>query len=220
MVFTKKIRVAVIDDHALFRAGLISLLAQTPGIEIVGEGGSGKDAVYIVRDTQPDVVLLDVNMPLMNGVEAVKEIKRFSNTRILMLTISKQQVDLIGAIRAGADGYILKNMEPKELYNAIKLAAEGKSVLSPEITEKVFQVVRKTQTIDMVSHELTPREYEVLILLSKGKTNPQISEELHISENTVKTHVRNLMDKLGASTRTEAVSIAIQDGILNSSKDS
>jgi DNA-binding NarL/FixJ family response regulator len=158
-------------------------------------------------------------MPVLNGVETVKILKRTSNSRILMLTISKRQEDLIQAIRAGADGYILKNTDPKDLYDAIELVVRGKSVLSPEITDLVMEAVRGSPRIALSSHNITPREFEVLILLSEGKTNPQISDALHISINTVKTHIRNLMEKLNSSTRTETVTIAINEGILTGSKN-
>jgi DNA-binding NarL/FixJ family response regulator len=126
MIDNSNIRVVVVDDHALFRAGLINILVQTPGIEIVGEGSHGKEAERIVRDNQPDVILLDVNIPVLNGEETVKRIKQISRCRILMLTISQREEDLMGAIRSGADGYILKNSDPKEFYNAIKRVITGK----------------------------------------------------------------------------------------------
>ena len=208
------IRIVIIDDHALFRAGLKSLLSQMPGIQIVGEGANGLEALRIVNETKPDILLLDVNMPVLNGVETVEKIRRFTDCRILMLTISKREEDLMGAIKSGADGYILKNATPEELLKAITLAAEGKSTLSPEITNQVIQAMRESSRGNATTYEITPREKEILLLLSKGKTNPQISLTLHISENTVKTHVRNIMDKLKASTRTEAVTTALRLGIL------
>lgn len=211
---TKPIRIAVVDDHALFRAGLISLLSQVPHFEIVGEGSTGREAIEIVANTHPDLLLLDVNMPVMDGIEAVKALKKTSDCRILMLTISKRQEDLIGAIIAGADGYLLKNAEPEELQQAIQLAVEGKSVLSPDITAQVMQALRVGSHLSQDPFDLTSREREVLELLSTGRTNPQISQDLHISENTVKTHVRNIMEKLNAATRTEAVRIAALKGLL------
>lgn len=208
------IRIVVVDDHALFRAGLISLLDQMPGLEVVGEAANGREGLKVVVYTQPDVVLLDVNMPIMDGVATVTEIRKTTNCRILMLTISKRQEDLIGAIRAGADGYILKNAEPEELHKSIQLVAAGKSSLSPEITAQVMKVVRDGpgETGDIFG--LTKREIEVLQELSTGKTNVKIAQVLHISENTVKTHVRNVMEKLNASTRAEAVRVAMETGLL------
>ena len=204
------IRIVVVDDHALFRAGLISLLSQMPEIEVVGEGGNGKEALEIVIRTQVDIILLDVNMPIMNGVEAVKALRKITDCPILMLTISKQQEDLIGSIKAGANGYLLKNAEPEELRKAILLAKGGKSILSPEVTSQVMGMIREHQAGKDVSN----REIEVLRLLAEGKTNAQIAVDLVISQNTVKTHIKNTMKKLGASNRTEAVNIAIQKGIL------
>ena len=204
-------RVIVVDDHALFRAGLISLLTQMPEIEVVGEGANGKDALELVKNTRADIILLDVNMPILNGVETVKALRNTTDCPILMLTISKQQEDLIGSIRAGANGYLLKNAEPEELKKAILLAVEGKAILAPEVTSQVMGLIREHQTENDVSN----RELEVLRLLAQGKTNEQIADELVISPNTVKTHVKNTLKKLGVSNRAEAVNIAIRKGILS-----
>jgi DNA-binding NarL/FixJ family response regulator len=214
----KRIKIVVVDDHALFRAGLVSLLSKMTDFEVVGEGGNGAEALEIVEVCEPDVLLLDVSMPVMDGVTTVKNLKKKSNVRIIMLTISKKQEDLVGAILAGADGYILKNAEPEELKDAIKLTYEGKSVLSPEITSQVMHAVRFGSNDQTNLFSITNREMDVLKLLSKGRTNPQISEQLLISENTVKTHVRNLMGKLEAKNRAEAVSNAIKSGVLPSEK--
>jgi DNA-binding NarL/FixJ family response regulator len=208
------IRIVVVDDHALFRAGLISVLGQFPEFEIVGQGADGRQAVEIVSSTQPDILLLDVNMPVMDGVQAVAAIKKISACKILMLTISKRQEDLIGAIQAGADGYLLKNAEPQELHKAIQLTVTGKAILSPEITAQVMQALQSSIQSQAANPVLTPREMEVLEFLSQGLTNPQIAQVLHVSENTIKTHVRKIMAKLDASTRTEAVRIASQRGLL------
>ncbi|MGD2158667.1 MAG: response regulator transcription factor [Anaerolineales bacterium] len=209
------IRVVVVDDHALFRAGLTSLLSDLPGIKIVGEAGNGIEALKVVERTQPDVVLLDVNMPGMDGVETVRKLCKNKGLRIIMLTISKHHDDLIGAIQAGADGYLLKNAEPDELYNALKLVVSGKSILSPEVTGQVFQMINvlgdRGSTTDSI---LTQREMEVLECLSDGMTTAEIAEALVISENTVKTHVRHVLEKFGASNRAEAVSKALQMGLI------
>lgn len=209
----RKVRIVVVDDHALFRAGLISLLSQMPEIEIVGEAGDGRQALEIVTTSNPDVVLLDVNMPGMSGVEAVEKIKRISSTRVLMLTISKQDDDLFGAIAAGADGYLLKNAEPDELRKAIQFVAEGKSVLSPEITGRVLKAVSRSQGLPFEA-PLSSREMEVLECLAQGKTSSQIASDLYITENTVKTHVRHILEKLEAANRAEAVRRAIQLGLI------
>ena len=209
----RKIRIVVVDDHALFRAGLVSLLTSIPEFEIVGEAGDGREALSVVRDEKPDVILLDVNMPVMGGVEMVEALQENDHPRILMLTISKHDEDLFGAIAAGADGYLLKDAEPDELRRAINLVADGKSVLSPEVTSRVLKVVSSSHGIPP-DVALSKREMDVLKCLAKGMTSAQIAKDLFISENTVKTHVRHILEKLEASNRAEAVSRAIQLGII------
>ena len=209
----KHVRLVVVDDHALFRAGLVNLLDQMPDLEVVGEAGDGREALEEVQRKRPDVVLLDVNMPVMGGVETVEALKADQETRILMLTISKHDEDLFGAIAAGADGYLLKSAEPEELRRAILLVSEGKSVLSPEVTRRVLQMVGSGK--DVYSEVgLSKREKEVLDCLAKGMTSAQVASQLFISENTVKTHVRHILEKLEASNRAEAVSKAIQIGLI------
>lgn len=207
------IRLVVVDDHALFRAGLVSLLTSIPEFEIVGEAGDGRQALAVVREEKPDVVLLDVNMPVMGGVEMVEALQENDRPRILMLTISKHDQDLFGAIAAGADGYLLKDAEPDELRRAINLVADGKSVLSPEVTSRVLKAVSSSHGIPP-DVALSKREMDVLNCLAKGMTSAQIAKDLFISENTVKTHVRHILEKLEASNRAEAVSRAIQLGII------
>jgi DNA-binding NarL/FixJ family response regulator len=209
----KKIRVLVVDDHALFRAGLTSLLSQMPEFEVVGEAGDGQQALEVVPRAKPDVILLDVNMPRMNGVETVRALRDYPEIHIIMLTISKHDEDLFGAIEAGADGYLLKNAEPGELQRAIHLIAEGKSVLSPEVTGRVMRAVGGLRGI-LPEINLSRREMEVLDCLARGMTSAQIADGLFISENTVKTHVRHILEKLEAANRAEAVSKAIQLGII------
>lgn len=207
------IRLVVVDDHALFRAGLVSLLTSIPEFEIVGEAGDGRQALAVVREEKPDVVLLDVNMPVMGGVEMVEALQDNDRPRILMLTISKHDEDLFGAIAAGADGYLLKDAEPDELRRAINLVAEGKSVLSPEVTSRVLKAVSSSHGIPP-DVALSKREMDVLKCLAQGMTSAQIAKNLFISENTVKTHVRHILEKLEASNRAEAVSRAIHLGII------
>ena len=209
----KKIRIVVVDDHGLFRAGLVSLLTTFPEFEIIGEAGDGREALSVIETTKPDVVLLDVNMPIMSGVEMVEAIQKNDAPSILMLTISKHDEDLFGAIAAGADGYLLKDAEPDELRRAIILVAEGKSVLSPEVTSRVLKAVGSSHGIP-ADIALSKREMDVLKCLARGMTSSQIASELFISENTVKTHVRHILEKLEASNRAEAVSRAIQLGII------
>jgi len=210
----KKVKVFVVDDHALFRAGLISLLNEMDEFEVIGEAEDGFKALNLIQTNWPDVVLLDVNMPGMGGVKVVRELRKENSLKILMLTISKSDEDLIGAISAGADGYLLKDSEPEDLKKAILLVNEGKSVLDPQVTRKVMQAVAKTDLISPMPL-LSDRELEVLSCLARGKTTTQISSDLFISENTVKTHVRHILEKLDASNRAEAVSKAMQIGIID-----
>ena len=210
----RSIRLVIVDDHALFRSGLVSLIQGMPAFEVVGVAGNGREAIEIVQRTHPDVVLMDVNMPVMGGVETVRILRQRENCRILMLTISKQEEDLFGAIAAGADGYLLKNATPEELAMAIHRVYEGLSVLAPEVTRQVLRAVNPDQsrTMDL---GLSSREMEVLVCLSQGMTTAQISSDLFISENTVKTHVRHILEKLEASNRAEAVSKAMQLGLIS-----
>jgi DNA-binding NarL/FixJ family response regulator len=209
----KPIRLVVVDDHALFRSGLISLLNGTPEFQVVGEAGNGQEALDVVRRLSPDVILLDVNMPIMGGVETVTELRQDRDVRILMLTISKNDEDLFGAISAGADGYLLKNVSPEELFKAIRSVQAGLSVLAPDVTRQVLRAVSLDQ-VGAADRGLSSRELEVLKCLAQGKTTAQISTELFISDNTVKTHVRHILEKLEASNRAEAVSKAAQQGMI------
>ena len=209
-----RIRLVVVDDHGLFRAGLVSLLGEMPEFQVVGEAGDGREALVVIADTKPDVVLLDVNMPVMSGVDTVTALKeRDLKCHVLMLTISKHEDDLFGAIQAGADGYLLKNAEPEELRKAIAMVALGQSVVSPEVTRPLLKAVASTQGLIM-DGGLSKREVEVLEHLAQGKTTNQIAEELFVSENTVKTHVRHILGKMEASNRAEAVSKATQMGLI------
>lgn len=208
------IRLIVVDDHALFRSGLISLLSGMAEFQVIGEASNGREAVELIENKKPDVVLLDVNMPEMGGVETVRALKRSDEkSRILMLTISKSDEDLLGAITAGADGYLLKNTSPEELSKAIHNVFRGHSVLAPDVTRQVMRAVNVEQP-HVANRGLSDREMEVLECLAEGKTTSQISKTLFISDNTVKTHVRHILEKLEASNRAEAVSKAIQLGLI------
>jgi DNA-binding NarL/FixJ family response regulator len=206
---SEDVRIIVVDDHTLFRRGLVGLLAEMEEFQVVGEAANGRDALYIIEAQKPDIVLLDVNMPNMSGVETLAALRKQGvDTPVLMLTISQHEEDLIGAIRAGASGYLLKNAEPETLRQTIMQVVAGKSVLAPEITEQVFRLVRSGQLGS--ASVLTEREVEVLRFLSRGLTTAQTGSELFISENTVKTHIRHILEKLEVSNRAEAVAKAAQ----------
>lgn len=211
---TEAVRVLVADDHALFRRGLVGLLSEQPDIEPVGEAHSGPEAVQLSRQLRPDVVLMDVHMPGGGGIEAVRALKQGAGVHVLMLTISEKDDDLWGAIAAGADGYLLKSAEPDELCRAIRRVASGQGALSPEITATVMRAASQARSREPAI-ELSQREREVLAELAHGATTIEIARRLVISESTVKTHVRHILEKLGASNRAEAVGRATALGLID-----
>ncbi len=211
----REIRILVVDDHALFRAGLVSLLSDFPEFQVVGEAENGQKALEKVRAVHPDLVLLDVNMPVMDGVQAAAAMREvYPEMRILMLTVSRHDNDLFGAIAAGADGYLLKNAEPEVLRKSILQVCEGKGVLDPDVTGRVMQAIARNE-LSNSDVGLSQREIEVLRLLATGKTTTAIARTLFISENTVKTHVRRIFEKLDVHNRAEAVSKALSLGVLH-----
>lgn len=210
----EKIRLFLIDDHSLFRRGLKNLLDEMAEFEVVGEAASPKDAISLIPAAEPNIILLDVNMPDVNGVHAIPQLKKVAPaTPILMLTISQESSDLLGSINNGANGYILKNTEPENLRNSIIQVFNGNSVLSPEITTEVLSTIRKSQN-DKVRNILSEREVDVLRCLARGNTTTAISTILFISENTVKTHIRHIMEKLEVKNRAEAVAKGAQLGLF------
>lgn len=207
-------RLVVVDDHALFRRGLISLLNEMPDFQVAGEASNGREALQVIEKVRPDFVLLDINMPLMNGIETLNQIRKLNPVpKVLMLTISQNDEDLIAAIVAGADGYVLKNTEPEALRNTILQVVAGNSVLAPEVTAKVFHAVRRSQS-DRSRGLLSDREVEVLGCLARGQTTAQIAAALYISENTVKTHIRHILEKMEVNNRAEAVARAAQMDLI------
>lgn len=208
------IRVFVVDDHTLFRRGLISLLADMDDLQVVGEASDGGEALKLVKKLNPDIVLLDINMPVMDGIQTVEALRKMDTPpKIVMFTISQHGDDLISAIRLGADGYLLKNIEPEDLRKALIRVARGEGALSPEVTGVVLKALAR-QTKTTCKQPISERELEVLNCLALGQTTSQIASKLFISENTVKTHVRHILKKLEASNRTEAVGKAIRQGII------
>lgn len=207
-------RLVVVDDHALFRRGLIGLLSDFAEVAVVGEAGSGEESLQVIAKQKPDVVLLDINMPGMTGVETLIALRKAKlDMSVLMLTVSQDENDLVGAILAGACGYLLKSAEPETLRNALREVAAGNSTLSPEMTSQVFKVVRRMHSAKG-QPLLSEREVEVLRCLSRGRTTAQISKDLFISENTVKTHIRHILEKMEVSNRAEAVAKALQSRLL------
>ncbi len=210
-----RIQLVVVDDHALFRRGLVGLLKDMMEFDVVGEAEDGLQALDLIRQVKPNVVLVDVNMPRMDGIQVVQALRREKiEVRILMLTISQDDDDLLGAIQAGADGYLLKNTEPEELRRSLLRVAQGQGVLSPEVTATILKAASR-RGLPESEGLLSVRELEVMGCLVEGQTTLQIASNLFISENTVKTHIRHILEKLEAANRTEAVSKAIQLGLIS-----
>lgn len=208
----RPITLLLVDDHALFRQGIARLLCDDPAFDVVAEAANGREALHLVERHQPDVVLLDVHMPGSDGVETTRRLKEMEETKVLMLTVSDKDRDLLGALDAGADGYLLKNLDPDHLRRAIRQVVSGGGVLSPEITPRVMAAAARGA---QPAPGLSRREQEVLDELAHGATTAEIAATLHISPNTVKTYVRRILDKLDVSNRTEAVARAVTLGLVS-----
>ena len=212
------LRVLIVDDHDLFRTGLRNLLEEQ-SLQVVGEASGGAEAIRAVRELAPDVVVMDLNMPGVSGVEATRQITAIAPlTRVLVLTISDQDSDVLDAILAGACGYLLKDSSIQELMAGIRSAAIGESLISPNIASKVLQRVRSTSSVPAIAEtiraELSDREIQVLKLIANGKDNAEIAAELHISPKTVKNHISNILMKLQIDNRIQAAVYAVKSGIV------
>jgi DNA-binding NarL/FixJ family response regulator len=206
-------RIFVADDHSLFRDGIISLL-EAGGYEVVGQAGDGKSAVEKVLLLCPDLVLLDINMPVMDGIEALKAIKTaFPGIKVVMLTVSEEDSHLLAAIRAGADGYLLKHLNSQEFFNLLSGLERGEPAVTHSIASQLFKHIGQTGKAAS-EPMITDREVEVLKLVASGKSNRDVALTLSVSENTVKFHLKNIMVKLNTSNRTEAVMVARQKKII------
>jgi DNA-binding NarL/FixJ family response regulator len=217
------IRVLIADDHALFRRGLEMVLQDEIGIEMVGQASDGAEAVSIAAATLPDVVLMDIRMPKTSGIEACRAMKEVApSAKIVMLTISDEEADLFEAIRAGASGYLLKDIPLDEVAAAVRAVYGGQSLINPSMAGKLLTefatLARRDETEERVqpiqAPKLTEREMEVLRLVARGLNNRDIAKELFISENTVKNHVRNILEKLQIHSRMEAVMIAVREKLI------
>lgn len=212
------IRVMIADDHALFRQALKTVLDDEPDLELVGEANDGEEAVRMAEELAPDVVLMDVRMPKVAGIDATRQLKEnLPSTKIVMLTVSDEEEDLFDAIKAGASGYLLKEINPDEVARAVRQVEEGQSLLSPSMASKLlseFQTMTKRAEERPYHPRLTEREMEVLRHVAQGMTNREIGKELHISENTVKNHIRNILEKLHLNSRMEAVIYAVREKLL------
>ncbi|SRR6266545_4101127 len=213
------IRVLICDDHALFRRGLIMVLEAEEGIEVVAEAEDGDEAIRKAEEFAPDVVLMDVRMPKVSGIAATRAIADVIPTaKILMLTVSDEEADLYQAIKAGATGYLLKEISIEEVADAIRAVTAGQSLISPSMASKLlveFNNLAKQAEERMVVPRLTERELQVLKLVARGLSNREVAEDLFISENTVKNHVRNILEKLHLHSRMEAVVYAVREKLLD-----
>jgi DNA-binding NarL/FixJ family response regulator len=216
---SEPVRVLVVDDQELFRRGLIMLLSGDTDIEVVGEAADGITATELATTTAPDVILLDVRMPRRTGVEACRAIKEaVPATKIIMLTVSDEEADLYESVKNGASGYLLKDSSIEEVAQAIRVVNEGQSLISPSMAVKLideFKQMSKPEREQGPALRLTERELEVLRLVAKGLNNREVAKELFISENTVKNHVRNILEKLQLHSRMEAVMYAMREKLLD-----
>ncbi len=209
------------DDQALFRRGLFVLLGSEPGIEVVAEAKDGEEAVAMAVELAPDVALLDVRMPRMDGIQAARRIRELlPSTKVLMLTVSDEEDDLYEAVKAGANGYLLKEVSVEDVAAAIHAVVQGQSLISPSMASKLLREFnalarQAAEREQLPAPVLTPRELEVLRLVARGMSNKDVADHLFISENTVKNHVRNILEKLHLHSRMEAVMYAVRQHLLD-----
>ena len=216
------IRVLIADDHALFRRGLEMVLGEDAGIELVGQASDGAEAVQLAGEALPDVVLMDIRMPKINGIEAARQMKEVApSAKIVILTISDEEEDLFEAIRSGASGYLLKDIPLDELADSVRAVHGGQSLINPSMAGKLLTEFAALARRDedeppqqVPAPRLTDREIQVLRLVARGMNNRDIAKELFISENTVKNHVRNILEKLQIHSRMEAVMVAVREKII------
>ncbi len=211
-----KQRIVLVDDHELVRLGLKSLLEHHPQFEVVGEAGTAKEAVEQVARHQPDIVLMDIRLPGTSGIEACEEITHtYPNTRVIMLTSYAEDEMLFSAIRAGASGYVLKQIAGDDLIRALESIGRGEALLDPAVTQRVFQEVRRAVKEEEASAfvNLSQQERHVLLLVSEGKTNREIAKALFLGEGTVRNYVSSILSKLGVSNRAEAAAYAVEHNL-------
>ncbi len=213
------IRVLLVDDHTLFRSGVKALLQRHNDFEVVGEAADSLEGVKRARELKPDVVLLDLHMPGVSGKDAVRMfLEEASGTHVVMLTVSESAEDLVDTLRAGASGYLLKNIETETLLDLIRRAVSGDSVVSAEMTTKLVKGLRAAGSTDVAETKdaLSPREHEILGYLAKGASNKEIARTLDLAESTVKIHVQHILRKLNLTSRVQAAVFAIEHGLATS----
>jgi two-component system response regulator DevR len=211
-----KQRILIVDDHEVVRLGLKSLLEHHPQFEVVGEAGNAKEAIDLVGQLKPDIVLMDIRLPGTSGIEACEEITHnFPETRVVMLTSYAEDEMLFSAIRAGASGYVLKQIGGDDLIRALEAVGRGEALLDPAVTQRVFQEVRRAVKEEEASAfaNLSQQERHVLLLVSEGKTNREIAKSLFLGEGTVRNYVSSILSKLGVSNRAEAAAYAVEHNL-------
>ena len=224
MDVTDKLRVLLVDDHTLFRKGLASLMSSRSNMEVVGEAENGNEAIEMTREALPDLILMDVHMPHCDGVEAVRAIKReLPHIKIVMLSASDDDDDLFAAIKNGADGYLLKDLDPSQFFVLLEGVRRSEAPISGILADRILKEFRRTDAgqehpIEL-RETLTPREIETLERLVEGDSNKKIGEVLHVSENTVKLHLRNIMEKLHLQNRIQLAVYAVRQGLVSNSSD-
>jgi DNA-binding NarL/FixJ family response regulator len=212
------IRVLIADDHHVVRRGLQFFLKTQKDIEVVGEAKNGVEAVQLAEQLKPDIVLMDLVMPEMDGIEATKKIKaRWPEVQILMLTSFSDKDHVVPAIEAGAAGYQLKDIEPDDLVNSIRQVMRGESIMHPVATTQLEETLKEEENLPHIKNPLTPREKDVLAELTKGKSNREIAASLYVTEKTVKTHISNIFTKLEVQDRTQAALYAVKHGLTEGS---
>lgn len=217
----EKVRLMIVEDEKIVRKSLSTLLGMEQDIEVVAEAGDGKSALARAKEQLPDVILMDINMPEMNGIEATTRIKRdLPNTAIVILTVMQDDASLFNAIKAGATGYVLKDSSPEDIVEAIHAVHRGEGLLPPSLVSRVLheftRVSQQKEELTELFTQLSHREIEVLQLVAQGKRNRVIGDELFISEKTVKNHLSNILCKLQVNDRTEAAVLALKHGLVNS----
>jgi DNA-binding NarL/FixJ family response regulator len=217
----ERVRVLIVDDHALFRRGLMLVLESEEGIDVVGEAEDGDEAIARAEQLAPDVVLMDVRMPKVSGIEATRRLaETMPSCKIIMLTVSDEEDDLYEAIKAGATGYLLKEISIEEVADAVRAVVQGQTLISPSMASKLISeftalAKRADDRHTVPAPRLTDRELEVLKLVAQGLTNREIAEQLYIADNTVKNHVRNILEKLHLHSRMEAVLYAVREKLFD-----
>ncbi|MDH3974381.1 MAG: response regulator transcription factor [Deltaproteobacteria bacterium] len=221
-----RIKVLLVDDHTLFRDGMKALLSRQESVEIIGEAGSGAEGIEKALELSPDVVLMDLNMPDMTGIEAIRKILEVKpETKILMLTVSEDDEDLFNAVRAGAMGYLLKNVESERLVSSVQQVARGEATVSAALTDRIFAEFRAMSARAQKSENetqkdlLSNREKEILVHISRGESNKEIANVLCIAESTVKIHVQNILKKLNLSSRVQAAVYAVEQSLVPPKKN-